>query len=608
MGEMRARPAFQLPRMVTVETPENVVLEFELAGIGSRAGAVLYDTVAIVFLYMIVVFTGAMVAAGLGYAGVGGGGAILQAMLVLAGFAVQWGYFLAFEALRAGQTPGKKRMGIRVVMETGHPVTPQAAAVRNLVRIVDFLPGFYFIGILFVLFQKQHKRLGDLVAGTIVVRDKAEDLTILEETVSEALPLATAGFALTKPQLTDDEFALVERYLERRRALPPALRLKMSRDLVRRLAERFPDREKSYDAFLLRVHESEGRLRESLRNPAEKHGNSAPGGRTGERFVRQQRGRWAAFQQKLAEIEPRKNLEIGGEDLLDLAAQYRAAAADLARARTYGVDSRVRQHLARLVSSGHNILYGTRGVRRIPLGEMLVRRVPAEVWRSRKYVLAACLLFVIPAVVGYLLITWAPDAAYNLLPAEIISRAEAGVELSRRGVGYAEMPSPFLPLVASQIIANNIQVAFGAFAFGISAGIGTTLVLVFNGLFFGSILGLFENYRILDWIVTFVVGHGVLELTAIFIAGGAGFLVARGLLTPGDATRGAALVEHGRRAILLVVSAVTMLALAGTIEGLLSASDAPGLFKFGASLLSLVLLVLYFLAGRRYARLDEAEA
>src|SRR2546423_15568150 len=95
----------------------------------------------------------------------------------------------------------------------------------------------------------------------------------------------------------------------------------------------------------------------------------------------------------------------------------------------------------------------------------------------------------------------------------------------------------YLPFIASRIITNNVQVAFFAFAFGITAGIGTLLLLTLNGLFFGAVLGLFANYGLAGWLLTFVAGHGVLELTAIFIAGGAGLLVARGLIVPGDLTR-----------------------------------------------------------------------
>jgi len=182
----------------------------------------------------------------------------------------------------------------------------------------------------------------------------------------------------------------------------------------------------------------------------------------------------------------------------------------------------------------------------------------------------------------------------------MLARARAGAEHRAQGVGYAQQPSMYLPVIATGIITNNVQVAFLGFAFGITAGIGTVLLLVFNGLYFGAVLGLFANYGLAGWLLTFVAGHGVLELSAIFIAGGAGLLVARALLAPGDLTRRDALVLAGRQAVRLVGASVLLLGLAGTIEGLLSASDAPAPFKFATSGATVVLLILYLASGRHY--------
>jgi uncharacterized membrane protein SpoIIM required for sporulation len=163
-------------------------------------------------------------------------------------------------------------------------------------------------------------------------------------------------------------------------------------------------------------------------------------------------------------------------------------------------------------------------------------------------------------------------------------------------------------MVASSIVTNNVQVAFGAFAFGVTAGVGTVVVLLFNGLFFGAVLGMFVNYGLGAWILTFVAGHGVLELTAIFMAGGAGLLVGRAILAPGDLTRHDALAIGGRLAIRLVGAAICLLALAGLIEGFLSASPAPSALKLGVSAASVVLVMLYFAAGRRAAASGEEAA
>src|SRR5213076_3552008 len=122
-------------------------------------------------------------------------------VLVLTVFLLFWGYFLLFEALNGGRTPGKRLMGIRVVMDTGHPLTFTAAAVRNLVRIVDMQPVLtYLVGLGFVLFHPQNKRLGDIVAGTVVVRDRPENLHL----ASAAADRAPEALETGPPELADE--------------------------------------------------------------------------------------------------------------------------------------------------------------------------------------------------------------------------------------------------------------------------------------------------------------------------------------------------------------------------------------------------------------------
>ena len=134
---------------------------------------------------------------------------------------------------------------------------------------------------------------------------------------------------------------------------------------------------------------------------------------------------------------------------------------------------------------------------------------------------------------------------------------------------------------------------FRAFAGGLLAGLLTVYTLVFNGLFLGLAFGLFANFNATAYLLTFVAGHGVLELTAIFISGGAGLRLARALIAPGDRLRRDALVVEGTMAVRMIGAVVFLLILAGSIEGLLSTSDAPAVWKFGVSAASAVLLVVY---------------
>jgi len=580
-----------------VETPEHVVLHYDLAGVGSRTAAALFDGCLIfVALFLLTLVTGAL---GL----LSHGGVLVLVLVVILGYGVLWGYFALFEGFTNGRTPGKRALGIRVVQDDGRSIGFRAAASRGLLRIVDVQPGLTgLVGLLFIFFHPEHRRLGDLVAGTIVVRDRP-DAAAAPRPEPAAEPPPTTAVTAPAARLTDQEYRVLSQFLERADDLAYEARRNLAERLVARVGERYDDLTTSEPiAFLHEVHEHERTARTVL----------APGGAGGRplsrgtRFAALGREKWETFRRDAATAEAGGFGSRTGEEVRRFAARYRDVAADLARARTYRVDPATIAMLERAVAAGHNVLYGSRRGTRIPLFELVFRTFPATVVRQRWYVLAAVLVFTAPAVAGFAMLREQPQLAYEVMPDVMLARVEAGRQEARAGRGYAQTPSPFLPLVATQIIANNVQVAFGAFAFGITAGIGTLVVLASNGLFFGASLGLFANYGLADWILTFVFGHGVLELTAIMIAGGAGFKIAHALIAPGDRSRRDALVLEGTPALLMVGAAASLLLLAGTIEGLLSESAAPPAFKLAVGASSVVLLILYVVQGVMVARREAS--
>ena len=153
-------------------------------------------------------------------------------------------------------------------------------------------------------------------------------------------------------------------------------------------------------------------------------------------------------------------------------------------------------------------------------------------------------------------------------------------------------------LMASGIISNNVRVAVTCFAGGIFLGVGSLVLLAFNGLVIGASAGHFANVGLLDYLLEFIVGHGALELFAIWVAGAAGFLLGRSVIAPGDWRRADALVLSGRVAVRMVGAAAVLLVVAGLIEGFVSAGAGGFAFRFGVSAGSLVFLALYLLNGR----------
>ena len=581
-----------------VETPEHVDVRLELAGVGSRLAAAVLDTLLIWMGALFLVFLNASLI-GEGASEASGWAA---AFLILLLFLLFWGYFALFEAVNGGRTPGKQALGIRVVMDTGRPITGAAAVVRNLVRLLDcYFPLLPALPALLMMFlQKSNKRLGDIAAGTIVVRDRPTGWSLAASpSVREAVEQPIdAG----PPELAEEEFRLLDRFLSRMNELAPSARDRIAGDLAQRFAARIPRRTKDVEGYLVEVFTAEQRKRRSRFAVRAQRGVAGRTTVTGERFLAHKREAWEAFRNTALRVERSGVGGLAADEIPAFAAQYREVAADLARAHTYQVDQRVIEYLERVVSAGHNALYRTRGKGGVPLSTYILREFPAAVVRSASYVVVAFLLFALPAAAGYAIIRERPGLADELVPPVMISRAEQAAEQQAQGRGYAQAASPERPRLAALIMTNNIRVSFGAFVGGLTGGLLTAWLLIFNGLMLGLSMGLFKNYGALGYLTTFVAGHGVLELTAIFISAGAGFRLAKALIAPGDRTRRDALVLEGRIAARMIGAVVTLLAIAGTIEGLLSTSNAPAILKYGVSAATAVLLALYLANGWRYRR------
>ncbi len=217
-----------------IDTPEQIPLEFPLAGIGSRFLALALDT-------LIQSAAGlTLVAVALAIVGrtrrVPAHGAWALAILVLLWFLLHFGYFAIFESVWNGQTPGKRSTHLRVIQDSGRPITVYEAVARNLLRIVDSLPGLYGVAIISALLSAKSKRLGDYVAGTVVVHEKP---AVLETAVRWDLAASPAGSRYDVSRLTPQEFQLIEAFLLRRNQLGVEVRADTARKIIQRISPRF---------------------------------------------------------------------------------------------------------------------------------------------------------------------------------------------------------------------------------------------------------------------------------------------------------------------------------------------------------------------------------
>lgn len=218
------------PEKLTIETPEQIALEFPLAGVGSRFLALAFDSLvqgAMIGALGIVALMVRLVVPTRGFAAMG---PWTFAILLAAAFVVYSAYFAIFESIWAGQTPGKRLVGLRVIDVTGRPMTVYAAIVRNVLRLVDQLPGFYAIAIVSVLVTERHQRLGDLAAGTVVVHERVERIA--------DTPRGEPAVRHGAHQLSVDEIVLIEGFLRRRGDLDSWVRLQTGRQIAARMTAR----------------------------------------------------------------------------------------------------------------------------------------------------------------------------------------------------------------------------------------------------------------------------------------------------------------------------------------------------------------------------------
>jgi uncharacterized membrane protein SpoIIM required for sporulation len=304
-------------------------------------------------------------------------------------------------------------------------------------------------------------------------------------------------------------------------------------------------------------------------------------------FIAAHRGGWEELEDLLrrAGQDPRR---LEADEIERLGRLYRHVASDLALARRDFPRDRATRYLNDLAARAHPVVYRapTGSWRRI--GGFFLGELPRLYRAAGSFVLVAFLLFALPAVAGYLTVLADPAVGEQLLPTEL-------TRYVREGRLWTEIPPEIRSYAAASIMTNNIQVSILAFAGGILLGTLSAFVLVQNGLLFGAIFGYTQTYGLALDLAEFVSPHGYVELSVVFIAGGAGLQMAWSLLNPGLLARRDALALAARQAVLLLLGAVPLLVIAGLIEGFISPSSLPPELKLLIGPLTAVALYAFLL-------------
>ena len=314
-----------------------------------------------------------------------------------------------------------------------------------------------------------------------------------------------------------------------------------------------------------------------------------------DRFITTRKPRWDRLTALLERVRRGRLSRLSAAEIEEFGALYRETASDLALARREYPSSAVAGYLNGLLSQAHPYVYARRGGNQRSLLRFFTHEFPATFRRNGGLVLLGFLAFIIPAILAYVLIYATPRASAVLVPEGMATRIE---EVRQTG-NWADISAAESSVAASTIMTNNIRVAILAFTGGIFLGIPSLLVLALNGLTLGGVAAAAQRGGAGLALWSFVSPHGWIELTVIFIAGGAGLGLGKAVLLPGLLSRRDALVAAAQDAVRLLMGGAALLVVAGTIEGFISPSALPPGVKFAFGVLTAIGLFSYLLlAGR----------
>lgn len=309
-------------------------------------------------------------------------------------------------------------------------------------------------------------------------------------------------------------------------------------------------------------------------------------------FIASRQPHWTELEHLLGRSEGNGLRSFDADEIEALGRAYRQVVSDLAIARRDFADDQLTLWLNELASRAHLRLYRAPASSWRRFGQFFWTDFATRFRAARGYLAVSALLLFGPAIVAYLAALLDTTLRDALVPAQMRN-------LMANGKTWTDIEPGLRPGMASLIFTNNIQVAFLSFSGGVLFGIGTTYVLVSNGLMLGSVLGAAQFYGVAPLLWSFISAHGYLEMTCIVIAGAAGLMLGDALLRPGLLLRREALARAARRAVQLVGGATPVLVLAGIVEAFISPSELPMAAKLAIGpALGVALYALLFTVGR----------
>jgi uncharacterized membrane protein SpoIIM required for sporulation len=322
-----------------------------------------------------------------------------------------------------------------------------------------------------------------------------------------------------------------------------------------------------------------------------------------ERWLKTRRTTWEKLEELLKLTDKQGVAGLDRNQLQELGRLYRTTSADLSRARALKLSHEVQTYLNNLVVRAHNQVYQTDRNRWLDLFRFLWIDFPRLIRENILYLVVSTSLFLMPAVGSFFAVVHdVKFAQLEIAKGHPLVSEDLWNTIQQKKL-WTDAVQDSSPTAFSLIATNNIRISIMAFVFGVTFGIGTVYVLIFNGLSIGTVFGLCQAHGMAHKLSQFVAPHGVLELTAIFISGAAGLVIGKSLLFPGQLKRIDAFRTACKTALGLFAGTVPILFVAGCIEGFVSPrTDIPSDLKYLVSMCTGVFLMLYLFIPRTVAR------
>lgn len=316
-------------------------------------------------------------------------------------------------------------------------------------------------------------------------------------------------------------------------------------------------------------------------------------------FIKQNRMDWRALEKEMNDLK-KKRTALSSQQIDHFQHLYEKTAGQLSYSQTYFPNEEVTRYLNELTAKAHNLFYKSQTTSLGQLRRFFSHTFINLLLEQRRFIAMAFLLFLIGAGGAFLSVMNDPVHLYSILPQQITQ----GINPDKIGPQQGNFDSP---TISASIMTNNIKVAILAFAGGLTFGLLTVYLLIQNGLIIGALAALYYQHHHFYKFWAYIVPHGMIELSAIFIAGGAGLLMGYKILVPGSYPRSYQLKRHALRSVQLMLGTVPLFIIAGTIEGFITPSPIPLDVKYGVALLTVLAIATYVLIGYRLQRKPETK-